>query len=105
MASFYSASKNENGKAVTTNLFSVSEDLYNNEDLDPVKLSKIFTALKTQGTEAVLTIDGSDVLFVSNRASGKTLKAKTFVSKMPTTGNAKEFKVTNIRLVKTITGV
>ena len=105
MTKFTSASANENGKAATTTLASLYDNLLNN-GADPVKLSKTFTALKKQGTEAILTIEGNDTLFVSNRANGTTLKAKAFPDlKMPKTGSPVEYNVTNIRIVKTITGV
>lgn len=104
MVKFTSASVNENGKAVTTTLSSLYDELALKSD--PVKLSKIFTALKKQGTQVVLTIDGNDTFFYSNRADGTTLKAKSFPGlRFPKTGSPVEYSVTNVRLVKTITEV
>jgi len=105
MTKFTSASAHENGKAVTVRLTSLYDNLLNN-GADPVKLSKTFTALKRQGTEAVATVAGKDVLFKSNRADGTTLRANVFPDlKMPKTGSSVEYNVTNIRIIKTVTGV
>ncbi len=104
MAKFTSASAKENGKAVTVTVDSLFDEL--NGKVDPAKLSKILTALQEQGTEAVLTVKGNDALFFSNRKDGSTLKTKSFPAlRKPTTGNPVSYPVTNIRLVKTVTGV